>query len=85
MTDRTHERIAQLLAALPPAPRGWVGAARELPRARALMDEIVARAEGDAAYRARVCANLEAALAEAGVEPAAPLLEALRHRLTPGG
>jgi len=49
------------------------------------MDEIIARAEGDAAYRARVCANLEAALAEAGVGPAAPLLEALRHRLTPGG
>jgi hypothetical protein len=62
-----------------------VEAARELPRARALMDEIVARAEGDVAYRARVCANLEAALAEAGVEPAAPLLEALRDRLTPGG
>ena len=85
MTDRTHERIAQLLHALPPAPRGWVEAARELPRARALMDEIVARAEADAEYRAQVCANLEAALSHVGVEPAQPLVEALRHRLAPGG
>ena len=36
------EQIARLLAALPPAPRGWVEAAQELPLARLRIDEIVA-------------------------------------------
>ena len=85
MTDRTHERIAQLLHALPPAPRGWVEAARELPRARALMDEIVARAEADAEYRAQVCANLEAALSHVGVEPAQPLVRGAPTSAQPPG
>jgi len=81
MTERTHtpthERIAQLLAELPPAPWGWVEAARELPR----MDSIVERAAADAEYRARVVKDLEAALAEVGLEPEPPLLDELRHRL----
>jgi hypothetical protein len=82
MTDRRHERIAELLAALAPAPRGWVEAACELPRARRAMDGIVARAGADAEYRAQVTADLEAALAGVGIEPAAPLLDALRRQLT---
>jgi hypothetical protein len=81
MTDRTHEKIAELLTLLPPAPRGWVEAAHELPQARARMDEIVARAEADADYRARVIADLEAALQQVGIQPAAPLLAELRRRL----
>jgi len=80
--DHSHEEIAELLAQLPPAPPGWVQAAKELPRARELMDKIVARAEADADYRARVCADLEAALEQAGVEPASPLVDELRRRLT---
>jgi regulator of protease activity HflC (stomatin/prohibitin superfamily) len=75
------ERIAQLLRALPPAPVGWVEAAQELPRARRGLDEIVARAEADAAFRARLVADLEAALAAEGYEPSDALLEALRERL----
>ena len=75
------ERIAQLLAALPPAPRGWVEAAQELPLARARLDEIVARAEADARFRARVLADLEGALASEGYGPDASLLEALLARL----
>jgi hypothetical protein len=75
------ERLAQLLRALPVAPAAWVKAAQELPTARRGLEEIVARAEADVAFRARLVADLESALAEAGYEPAAPLLDAVRDRL----
>jgi hypothetical protein len=75
------ERIAELLRALPPAPRGWVQAAQELPSARRGLDEIVGRAQADAEFRARLIADLEAALAAEGYEPDAAFLEALRARL----
>jgi hypothetical protein len=73
------EQIAKLLAALPPAPRGWVEAAQELPLAR--LDEIVARAEADARFRAHVLADLEGALRAEGYDPDPALVEALRVRL----
>jgi hypothetical protein len=72
------EKIAELLALLPPAPTGWVQAAQELPAARAGLDEIVERARVDAEFRAKVMADLEAALAAAGHEPTHALVEALR-------
>jgi len=75
-----HIMLARLIAALPPAPRGWVGAAQELPVARRGIDGIVARAVADAAYRERVVADLESALADAGIEPTPPLLDELRER-----
>ena len=75
------ERIAELLRALPPAPRGWVQAAQELPFARLNLDEIVERARTDADFRSRLVGDLEAALAAEGYEPDAALLEALRARL----
>jgi hypothetical protein len=81
MNEHAEERIGELLRRLPPAPEGWLRAAQELPRARKTLDEIVARAEVDIAYRQEVIADLEAALADAGVEPAAPLLAELRRRL----
>jgi hypothetical protein len=83
MDDYTEEQLGASLRRLPPAPAGWVTAARELPRARALMDDIVARAEADAEYRRAVLADLEEALRLAGVEPARPLLDELRRQLTP--
>ena len=83
MTNYNEERIAELLRALPPAPAGWVRAAQELPLARLGLDEIVRRAEEDAAYRARLVADLEGALAAEGIEPAPTLVEALRVRLEP--
>jgi len=76
-----HERLAQLLAALPPAPRGWVEAAQELPLVRPRIDEIVTRAEADAEFRARAVTDLEAALAAEGYEADEALLRALRTRL----
>ena len=81
-TRYDEERLGQLLALLPPAPEGWVEAAQVLPAARRRIDEIVSRAEADAAYRAGVLGDLEAAIAEAGFTPAPPLVEALRRRFS---
>ena len=83
MTNYDEERIAELLRLLPPAPEGWVRAAQELAPARAGLDDIVRRAEEDAAYRDRVVADLEGALAAEGLEPAPAVVEALRVRLDP--
>ena len=76
-----EQTLARLLRLLPPAPAGSVAAAQELPFARRGLDEIVARAEADARFRAEVIADLEAALAAAGYEPDAALVDALRARL----
>lgn len=82
MTSTHHEeRIALLLRLMRPAPIGWVQAAQELPAARRSIDEIVARAEADAAFQASLVADLEAALARQGYEPSRPLLEELRKQV----
>jgi hypothetical protein len=75
-----EERIARLLQALPPAPEGWVRAAQELPRSRAELDEIVARAEADVRFREALIADLESALAAEGFEPNERTLQRLRER-----
>jgi hypothetical protein len=77
----SEQRLARLLRALPPAPKGWVRAAQELPLMRAELDEIVARAEADAAFRERLIADLEGALAAEGYERDPAVLAALRVRL----
>jgi hypothetical protein len=84
MTGYDEERIASMLRLLPPAPRGWTQAAQELPLARAAIESIVARAEADAAFRARVVADLEGALAETGCEATPSVLASLRLRLGAG-
>jgi hypothetical protein len=76
------DRIAELLRALPPAPAGWVQAAQELPLARAGLDELIARAEADAPFRAALLADLEAAVSEAGFRWERPVLDELRRRLS---
>ena len=76
-----EERLADLLRALPPAPEGWVRAAQELPRSRAGLDDIVARAVADDAFRRALIADLEQALQAEGYEPEALPLEELRRRL----
>jgi regulator of protease activity HflC (stomatin/prohibitin superfamily) len=80
VTVLDEERLARLIRALPPAPEAWVTAAQELPLARAELDEIVARAEADAEYRARLVADLEAALVADGYEPTPALVQMLRAR-----
>jgi len=79
MTTR-HDELGRLIAALPPAPTGWVRAARELPAARRAIEGMISRAEADAAYRRRVLSDLESALVEEGVEPSAAVLSELRER-----
>jgi hypothetical protein len=81
MTEMNEETLAKLLHYLPPAPGAWVEAAQELPLARRTLDEIVARATADAAFRQALVADLEAALAAEGYEPAPRLVDALRSRL----
>jgi hypothetical protein len=80
MTDNI-EKLATLLSALPPAPKGWVEAAQELPRLRSQLDGLLARAEADAALRARLEADLEAMLAESGITPNARIVDEVRERI----
>ncbi len=79
--DSDIGHIARLLAALPPAPVGWVEAAQELPHARTALDLLCERAAADAELRARIVANLESALAESGIAPTPRLLATARARL----
>jgi hypothetical protein len=81
MSGYDTERLARLIGMLPPAPMGWVRAAQELPAARRGLDEIVARAEADAAFRRTLLADLEAALLAEGYEPERRVLDELRRRL----
>jgi hypothetical protein len=81
MTGYDEERIAVLLRLLPTPPDGWVQAAQELPQARAAIGEIVARAQGDAAFREALVADLETALTAAGYEATPSVVAALRLRL----
>ena len=81
MTTYNDERIAELLRALPPAPAAWVEAAQQLPMLLVELDTLVARAEADAAFRTKVLADLEAALAEAGIEPKPVAVARLRSIL----
>ena len=80
MTSFDEERLARLIRALPPAPVPWVHSAQELPFVRAELDEIVARAEADAEFRARLVADLDAALEAEGYGRAPRVVEELRIR-----
>jgi hypothetical protein len=81
MTGYDEERLAALLRLLPPAPDGWVRAAQELPQARVEISVLVARAGEDAAYRAQLVADLEAALEAEGIQARPSVVAALRASL----
>jgi hypothetical protein len=82
VTTYDIEQLARLIGALPPAPRGWVTAAQELPRVRTSLDDLIVRAELDAELRARLVADLELALAESGISPTPRILAEARARLS---
>jgi len=82
MTTYDDERIGELLRFLPPAPTGWVEAAQELPVARRSLDEIVARAEADLAFREALVADLESTLALKGYEPNRRVMDELKRRFS---
>ena len=77
-----EERLGELLRILRPAPAAWVRAAQELPFARRALDEIVARAEADLAFRDALIADLEQALAREGYDPDRRILGEIRERLS---
>ena len=77
-----EKRLGVLLRLLRPAAVGWVRAAQELPSARRTLDEIVARAEVDLAFRNALLVDLETALASEGYEPDRRVLDDIRERLS---
>jgi hypothetical protein len=81
MTAYDEQRLAELIKALPPAPQAWVEAAQVLPLARGRLDDIVAKAEADLAFRDALVANLEETLRLEGYEPETMPLDELRRRL----
>jgi hypothetical protein len=81
MSSYDHEQLSRLIGMLPPAPEAWVQAAQELPAVRRGLDQLVARAEADAAFRAEVLADLEQALQAEGVEPQPRVVKELRRLL----
>lgn len=81
MTACDEQRLAELIKALPPAPQAWVEAAQVLPLVRGRLDDIVARAEADLAFRDALVANLEETLRLEGYEPETIPLDELRRRL----
>ena len=84
MTAFGEEQLARLIRALPPVPEGWVRAAQELPFVGPELDEIVARAEADAAFRERLVADLESALEAEGYTATPSVVASLRVRLDAG-
>ena len=81
MSSYDHEQLSKLIGMLPPAPEAWVRAAQELPVARRGLNELVARAEADAAFRVQVLADLEQALQAEGIEPEPRVVEKVRRLL----
>ena len=75
-----EEHIGLRPGTLPPAPAGWVAAAAELPRARKALADIE-RELGGQAEREAETALLERALTQAGDEPTAALVHAVRREL----
>lgn len=81
MNELSEERIAELIAALPPVPEAWMQAAIELPGARATIERLVADAVADTRAREAMLGDLERALRDAGVKPRRPFIDGLRARL----
>jgi hypothetical protein len=79
-----EERIAELLAELPPAPGAWIRAAQELPRARREIERLATLADKDAELRAALLADATAALRGVGLEPAPRVVAELHARLAGG-
>ena len=73
-----EERLGELRVPCLRRPPRRFEAAQELPAARSGIDEIVERARVDSEFRARLVADLEAAVAAAGYEPSDELLERVR-------
>jgi hypothetical protein len=81
VTDFDSHQIAEQIARLRPAPRGWVEAAQQLPAARRAVETLVARAQQSETERLAIVRNLEESLHAEGVEPRSDLVRELRDLL----
>jgi hypothetical protein len=81
MNGSEHERVAELLSLLRPAPECAVRAAQEMPLLAATVDQLVERAQADDAFRRSLIADLEATLTAEGHELNRFTLGRLRERL----
>jgi hypothetical protein len=85
VTDFDSHQIAEHIALLRPAPRGWVQAAQQLPAARRALVTLVARAQQSETERAAIVRDLEESLHAEGVEPRSKLVCELRDLLADDG
>lgn len=81
MTNDDMTNLGRLIAMLPPVPPGLVEAAQQLPKVRRELDDLLRLAEVDAEFRAKLVADLESTLTEAGIEPTRRLVEEVRTRM----
>jgi hypothetical protein len=79
-----EQRLAELLGRLPPAPKGWVEAAQQLPDARRQLDQLVELAALDAQFAQALRSDLEGALRSRDVTLPARLRVELRSRIDRG-
>src|SRR4051794_38730722 len=79
---QTIEGLAELIAALPPAPEAWVAAAQQLRARPRGADRRVALAEADASFKEAPLQALGAALREQEPEPPPRLMDGVRSRLS---
>jgi hypothetical protein len=74
----SDERIAQLLASLPPAPDAWVERAARIPRVQRDLADVQQRLDEDALLREAFRRDGERALRDAGLSVEHEVLEQLR-------
>lgn len=81
MTEYTDKELAGLLRALPPAPAHWVAAAKQIPRIKEQIVEVLPFLEEVAPGRAVETAELEKAIEAAGLTPEPLLIAELQRHL----
>ncbi len=81
LSDQPESDFTERLRALPPAPDDWVEAAKEIPRMRRQINEILPHLGELATDRAAETAELESAIEAAGFTPEPALVAELRRRL----
>jgi hypothetical protein len=75
------EKLAELLRALPAAPKAWVRAAQEFGRSRPMLADLVERAKTDDRFRKALIANPGAAHEAEGYEIEPDVIAAIMKQL----
>ena len=76
-----EERLAELIALLPPAPEPWVEMAARIPRTERDLADVQRRLEEDALLREALRRDPDRALREAGLEASPELIARLQGLL----